>query len=331
MTVQASAPSNIALIKYMGKIEGTGNQPTNSSLSWTLENLRSFVRITAKPELEKDQWAPLTDVGMVDMHLGEKSIARFLKHFENLKNEFGIQGHFLLESGNNFPSDCGLASSASSFAALTMAATEIFAEMGNEKAQDLSILEKAELSRKGSGSSCRSFFGPWALWFREGVRPLEFPMSPLLHQVIIVESEAKAVSSSEAHKRVTTSPLFENRTHRAEQRLANLIDVFRHDGTKKENWKAAFQIIWDEFRDMHQLFETSEPSFSYFTPGTNEVLGYLQSLWNQRHDGPLVTMDAGANVHLLYRQDQRELAREIEGAFAPRLKVYSSFHSGARL
>ncbi len=41
----ASAPSNIALIKYMGKVDTATNKPTNSSLSWTLNSLRSFVRI----------------------------------------------------------------------------------------------------------------------------------------------------------------------------------------------------------------------------------------------------------------------------------------------
>lgn len=328
ISVEASAPSNIALIKYMGKIEGTGNQPTNSSLSWTLENLRTFVRISELKGASSDRWAPLERADLMKMELSEKGVSRFLKHFQNLKQEFSVGGHYLIESGNNFPSDCGLASSASSFAALTMASMNLFAELGNAKARGLSMIEKAELSRRGSGSSCRSFFGPWALWFKEGVRPVEFPMRPLLHQVVVVESSIKEVSSSDAHKRVTTSPLFQGRPQRAEHRLANLMEVFRQGVDTEENWRQAFQIIWDEFRDMHQLFETSEPAFSYMTAGTNEALGYLQSLWNERKDGPLVTMDAGANIHLLYRENQKALALEIEKHFASKLKVYSSFQTG---
>ncbi len=324
MTTEVSAPSNIALIKYMGKIEGTGNQPTNSSLSWTLENLRSFVRLTSDPSLPADQWAPLKRDNLVDIEMSEKSISRFLKHFEFLKQEFGIQGHFRVESANNFPSDCGLASSASSFAALTMAAIDLFGKMGNSKAQEMTLMEQAELSRKGSGSSCRSFFGPWALWFKEGVRPVEFPMHPLLHQVVVVENSVKAVSSSDAHKRVTSSPLFQNRTERAEHRLANLMQAFRQNGDELENWKQAFVLVWDEFRDMHQLFETSEPSFSYMTPETNEVLNEMAFVWKERGDGPLVTMDAGPNVHLLYRADQAALAAELEKKLSAKFKVYSS-------
>ena len=44
MNVFASAPANIALIKYMGKTDVLSNRPTNSSLSWTLGHLQTFVR-----------------------------------------------------------------------------------------------------------------------------------------------------------------------------------------------------------------------------------------------------------------------------------------------
>lgn len=318
MTVETSAPANIALIKYMGKIENTGNKPTNSSLSWTLENLRTFVRITKRDDLTQDQWRPLEQEGMTKMELSEKGVARFLAHFQAMKNQFGISGSFEIESANNFPSDCGLASSASSFAALTMASLQLF-EKFNSQVEDLSVMERAEISRKGSGSSCRSFFGPWALWFSEGVRPVEFPMENLSHQVIVVENEKKEVSSSEAHKLVTTSPLFEGRPERAERRLAELMQALRD-----QDWQAAYQVTWDEFMDMHELFHTSTPSFRYINEASQEVLDYVKNIWNTEGDGPLVTMDAGPNVHLLYRADQAELAQRILRKMAPRWPVFES-------
>lgn len=318
MTVETSAPANIALIKYMGKIENTGNKPTNSSLSWTLENLRTFVRITKRDDLTQDQWKPLEQEGMTKMELSEKGVARFLAHFQAMKNQFGISGSFEIESANNFPSDCGLASSASSFAALTMASLQLF-EKFNSQVEDLSVMERAEISRKGSGSSCRSFFGPWALWFSEGVRPVEFPMENLSHQVIVVENEKKEVSSSEAHKLVTTSPLFEGRPERAERRLAELMQALRD-----QDWQAAYQVTWDEFMDMHELFHTSTPSFRYINEASQEVLDYVKNIWNTEGDGPLVTMDAGPNVHLLYRADQAELAQRILRKMAPRWPVFES-------
>jgi diphosphomevalonate decarboxylase len=326
MTVESSAPSNIALIKYMGKVDAAENRPANSSLSWTMENLRSFVRLTKKgpQESDADDWSPLVGSDLLPMEMSDKSISRFLQHFRSLKQEFGVEAHFHIQSANNFPSDCGLASSASSFAALTRAAFEMFEKLGNEKVRDTSVIEQADLSRRGSGSSCRSFFGPWALWFQEGVRPLEFPMHGLLHQVIVVESGVKAVSSSEAHRRVTTSPLFPGRVERAERRLAELMELLRSGVEAKESWRKSYEIIWDEFMDMHSLFETSTPAFNYMTAQTHLVLKYFENLWQMRGDGPWVTMDAGANVHVLYRADQAQLAQEVREHWANTLKVFST-------
>lgn len=320
IVIEASAPSNIALIKYMGKISTLGNQPTNSSLSWTIEDLRSFVRVTLKEDLKEDQWRPLEGAQFAPLEMSEKSIERFLKHFQSLKAKFGIQQNFLIESANNFPSDCGLASSASSFAALTLAATEAFGRL-NDDVRYLSTLEKAELSRLGSGSSCRSFFGPWSLWFSEGVRPLEFPIHHLLHQVLVVENDKKQVSSSEAHKRVVSSELFKGRPERAEIRLAELMQALSNI-EKPESWRRAYEIVWDEFWDMHRLFETSQPPFKYMLPKTMEALNYLSELWKREGDGPLVTMDAGANIHLLYRPDQSELRERLRDHFQKEMNVY---------
>ena len=60
---------------------------------------------------------------------------------------------------------------------------------------------------------------------------------------------------------------------------------------------------------MHALFSTCQQSFSYMTEKTLEILDQLQTGWKKNQDGPIVTMDAGPNIHLLYRSDQKELAR----------------------
>jgi diphosphomevalonate decarboxylase len=308
MKTLATAPSNIALIKYMGKTSTEANVPTNSSLSFTLEKLRSFVQIT-KLESGADLWRPLQQEGLCQFEMSEKGRVKFLNHFQKLKTHCQIEGSFLIESGNDFPSDCGLASSASSFAALTLAAFQMF-EMIDPKWAQTTVLEKAQLSAQGSGSSCRSFFGPFSIWFSEGVRPIEFPISQLGHQVILVEQKRKAVSSSEAHQRVLTSELFDGRPVRAEKRLAELIVAFRGN-----DWKKAFEITWAEFWDMHALFETSSPNFGYMLPESLSALRFVENIWKTENDGPLVTMDAGANVHLLYRPDQTALMARVKKEF----------------
>jgi len=321
MNVETSAPANIALIKYMGKADYQYQLPTNSSLSYTLDELRTHIRISLQENQTQDQWKPLEQEGLQKIKLDQKSIERYLSHFQKIKSDWGIQKCFLIESANNFPSDCGLASSASSFAALTKAAIEIF--QGLAYRDDIGRAEQAEYSRRGSGSSCRSFFGPFALWHKEGVRPLEFPLGPLFHQVIVIESGKKKVSSSEAHRRVPQSLLFEGRPERAEKRLSNLIEAFR-----TEDWRLAYEICWAEFWDMHALFETSSPSFGYLQPKTVEVLSSLRSLWELENDGPIVTMDAGPNVHLLWRKNQIAKANQIANELGKSYTIYSSVGRG---
>lgn len=321
----ADAPSNIALIKYMGKTEVSGNRPANTSLSYTLSGLKSFVRLELDETLTADIWEPLESLEgrpFEPFRLSEKGSHRFLAHLGALKNHFGFQGFFRVRSANDFPSDCGLASSASSFAALTKAAMSALSElMGSTEPP--SPLEMAKWSQKGSGSSCRSFFSPWSVWTPETVSdvPELGEFGELLHQVVVVDSDVKSVSSSEAHKRVTTSLLFEGRPRRAEDRLTAFVQSLQGN-----NWDEAFQIAWSEFWDMHALFETSSPAFGYMTSGSLDVLGAVRSLWKDHGVGPLVTMDAGPNVHLLYRPDSvgHQLADEISKRFQGSYRVISS-------
>lgn len=296
---QAHAPANIALIKYMGKKDEQGNVPDNASLSYTLNQLITTVRLEVINE--PTCWQPLDLPDAIPFTLSSHGQKRFIAHLERIKAYFGYEGNFLIQSANNFPHSSGLASSASSFAALTRCAVMALSELTQKPLP--SIEEQARLSQQGSGSSCRSFYSPWALWEEDQVGPIELPYQELIHQVIVISSAAKAVSSSEAHKRVKSSAEYQARSQRAERRLKLLLEALN-----QKDWESAYHICWQEFQDMHHLFETCSEAFTYMTDRTHDALGLLQSFWEEHDDGPLVTMDAGPNIHLLYRLDQREMA-----------------------
>lgn len=302
MIWKAAAPSNIALIKYMGKLDFTKNIPSNSSLSYTLQDLKTFVEIE-RTDATEDQWLPLVQMGCLSPIFSSQGQQRFLTFFKKLKDVYHVKENFIIKSANNFPSDSGMASSASSFAALTMAASDAFESLGykNRSGQKL-----YQLSREGSGSSCRSFFSPWAVWKGIEVFKPEIKIQKLLHDVVLVDAKIKEVSSGEAHKRVETSPHNKGRAERAEARLKDLIAAFNED-----NWKGAYNIVWDEFMDMHDLFETSEPLFCYRTAKSYSALQMIREFWQGKNDGPLVTMDAGPNIHLLWREDQQLLRDQL--------------------
>jgi diphosphomevalonate decarboxylase len=296
----AQAPANIALIKYMGKKDGKTNLPINSSLSYTLNNLLSSVQLEQQPG-KTDYWEALSIPGSTEFKLPIAAQQRFLQHLALLKNYFRYTGAFIVRSNNNFPHSSGLASSASSFAALTKCAAIALSELTEKPLPSVEI--QAKLSREGSGSSCRSFFSPWALWQGEEVHAIDLPYPDLLHQVVVISHEQKLIPSSEAHNRVRTSKLYVNRSERAENNLKTLLSELEN-----KDWKNAHQICWREFQDLHKLFATSEPPFSYMTEESIAVLSAVQKLWETDGDGPIATMDAGPNIHLLYRPEQAELA-----------------------
>ena len=301
---EAWAPSNLALIKYAGK-KDRSNLPLNPSLSYTLDNLITKVRITPL-EGEEDQWEALKDKECFPIQLSPAAVKRFLTFFQFLKEAFKVSGSYLVQSANNFPASIGAASSASSFCALT----RVTHKMALSRSAEPELVEGftpsclSVLSRHGSGSSCRSFFRPWALWEKEGARLLPLPFEDLIHKLVLVDEKSKPVSSSEAHEKILTSPVFEGRVKRANDRLSALLSALN-----EQDWKFCFEITWDEFQDLHQLYESS--GIMYRNQKSHEVLNEIKTFWKKEKDGPLVTMDAGSSVHLLYRPDQKKIANRL--------------------
>src|SRR5207248_3646935 len=103
---------------------------------------------------------------------------------------------------------------------------------------------------------------------------LEVPLLPLLHMVVLVDAGRKRVSSSEAHRRVLTSPEFAGRPDRARSRMNAL-----RDALQRCDWKAAYDISSDEYIDMHTLFQTSDPPFCYRTSASEAIVQDCEKLW----------------------------------------------------
>ena len=301
MPWQAHAPSNIALIKYMGKLNTSTNVATNPSLSYTLPHLQSHVRLELSQN-QHDEWQPLSLPDVEPLQLSANSQQRFLDHLQFIKNIHGVKQHFTVFSANNFPQAAGLASSASSFAALTRAAIEACCELTESPLP--SSAQQAQWSRHGSGSSCRSFFAPWTLWEGDTVQAIELPYTDLIHHVVLLDDTEKKIPSSLAHQRVQTSPDFSTRAQRAEQHLHAL-----RQALSQKQWRDAYRICFDEFQDMHALFHNACPPFSYMNDAARQLLTRMQMHWDDCGDGPLITMDAGPNIHLLFRGDQHDFAQ----------------------
>lgn len=302
---QSIAPSNIALIKYMGKADIAGdNIGLNDSLSYTCTRFKTCARCVSIPGSE-DQWHPIDDRQYCYTPNNTSAAGdKMVRHIARIKAYYGYDGAFAVTSGNNFPADCGIASSASAFCAVTQCVQQAIIDLqGLTLSAEQGLADRILLSRQGSGSACRSNVGPWAWWRQERVRPLE--LMPLLHEVVLIDDGPKSISSSQAHRMVLTSPHFQGRRQRAQQRLRALIGALRHQ------WRQAHKIAWDEFEDMHTLFHQCTPSFTFMNEANRRCLAICQQYWQDHHTGPLVTMDAGSNVHLFFRHEDQQHRQQL--------------------
>ena len=278
--IQVTMPSNIALIKYMGK--NPERLPINASLSWTLPHLYST--LIFEPAQQDDL------ITNVTLKPGGKQ--HFLKHFQWLKKILNITQSFHIHSENNFPSGTGIASSASSYSALTQGAYLISQTLKTHP--PLTTQSIAQLSAKGSGSSIRSFYSPYSIWTEEGAKAIGEHWPKLESCVAIIDPEHKKISSSEAHQRVMSCTDIHERVQRANARLDQLMMAFNNG-----DWASLYHICKDEFLDMHHLFHTCHQPFRYITPHSQSLIHYADGL-NKKGIKLIMTMDAGANVHFLY-------------------------------
>jgi diphosphomevalonate decarboxylase len=335
LTVSARAPSNIAIVKYMGKRDGPTNIPENPSLSLTLNKLCSYVEITCShaPDSDEVAWVPQPpllwsgDNGLKLRvpSLNEEGVGRFLLHFKRslaaapvILSKYGIPvaaqtakaRAYSIRSGNTFPMSAGIASSASSFAALTLATamTRAVDQVAFEHAwnSEASLRrDLAALSRQGSGSSCRSFEGPWVGW--KGERPFKLDASTpkLAHFILLVSGTAKKVSSSTAHRLVKESPLWAGRAERAGARFEQARMALAEGDLAR-----LARISWREAWEMHSLFHTAPEPFSYWQPRTMEILQWLSAFVGESQP-PIVSMDAGPNVHMIVATTRADFWRGV--------------------
>ncbi|MBP9708258.1 MAG: diphosphomevalonate decarboxylase [Oligoflexales bacterium] len=299
--VTVIAPSNIALIKYWGKDDATCNWPANSSLSMTLKNSCTTTRISSS---NSDNHELYFDGQKLDVNnsFAQKTWAQ-LERIRQYLNPNQSLTPLCIESKNSFPSGCGIASSASSMAALTLGLYYFLSDDRNFiYHKDVAKLQNlADLARRGSGSACRSLLGGFVKWER-GDNPNAQRVAPLINgfsetiadTIVVISDETKSISSTEAHRYVKSSPLFTTRIAGISERL-KLIEYSIEHG----DWSEIGPWIEQEALDIHLLSMTATPAISYLSQNSWDFLVWLRNYRRDTSIPVFFTIDAGPNIHLL--------------------------------
>jgi diphosphomevalonate decarboxylase len=209
-------------------------------------------------------------------------------------------------SENNFPTGAGIASSASAFAALAMAASQAAGLNLNER-------ELSRLARRGSGSACRSIPGGFVEWYIGTDDEDSYAVSiakpshwPLVDCIAIVSEAHKKTGSTEGHTLASTSPLQAARLADTPRRLELCRSaIFGRD------FEALTVVVELDSDLMHAVMMTSTPALHYWMPASLEVMKAVRS-WRAENVPACYTMDAGANVHVLcLEKEAREITRRL--------------------
>ncbi len=283
----AIANPNIAFIKYWGDRERALRLPANGSISMNLDGLYTRTEVVFDPAIQQDS---LTLDGHSITGSGLERVSALL---ERVRRMAGMALHARVSSENNFPAGAGLASSASAFAALSLASS---AAAGLQ----LSEQELSRLARTGSGSACRSVPGGFVEWqMGEGDQDsYAFSIASPAHWrlvdcVAIVSHEHKPTGSTEGHARAQTSPLHAARL----AEVGRLLVDCRH-AILSRDFEALARAIEMDCHLMHAVMMTSMPALIYWQPATLEVMQAVRD-WREAGLPVCYTIDAGPNVHVI--------------------------------
>ncbi|KKQ26308.1 MAG: Diphosphomevalonate decarboxylase [Candidatus Woesebacteria bacterium GW2011_GWA1_37_8] len=282
----AVSPANIAFIKYWGKKNSKLNIPFNDSVSMNLDKCLTTTTVEFNPRFRSDK------VIVDGKELAEDKKLRVLNIIDLIREKSGVSYGVKVVSKNNFPSDSGIASSASAFSALALAGSV---------ASDLTLSEKelSILARIGSGSASRSIVDGFAWWKKGANNATSFAaqIAPEsywdLRDIVVVVEKMKKKSSTEGHGVALTSPFFKTRQKNLQRRTLGVIGAI-----KKKNFLKLGELIEQEAIELHVMAMTSNPPIFYWNKGTVEIMNKIRK-WREVGLTGFFTMDAGANVHVI--------------------------------
>ncbi|MBN3035572.1 MAG: hypothetical protein JW861_08290 [Bacteroidales bacterium] len=306
------SPSNIALVKYWGKV---GEQmPINPSVSFSLSE--SYTETTVEFGVTDDPRIVFSFGGSLSESFGSRVEAYIGRVSEYLPFLGALS--LRIDSSNSFPHSAGIASSASAMSALAMCLCSIERNLFGTLQDDTAFKRKASfLARLGSGSASRSLFPGFAVWGHhpgvpgssdEVAQPLPFRGLRLRDTILITDSGEKPVSSSAGHRLMERHPYREARIAQAFDHTLKLTGAIRD-----RDMHTLVRVVEQEALTLHGLMMSSDPGYGLLNDRTWAIIREVRRFREQSGIPVCFTLDAGPNVHLVYPDDhQAETAEWID-------------------
>lgn len=308
-TATARAHPNIALVKYWGKRDRALMLPAAGSLSLTLD---VFPTTTTIDLVDADE-----DAVVLNGSPAPAEFTRRVRAFLDLVREMsGSEARASVDTHNTVPTGAGLASSASGYAAMAVAAAAAYG-------LDLDAAGLSRLARRGSGSATRSILPGLAMWAagEDDETSIALPVEgPELAMVVAVLDDGEKPMSSRDAMVLTaqTSPYYDGWV----ASTAADLDLMRA-ALAADDFTAVGEITESNALRMHAAIMGCRPPVRYLSPKSFEVFDLLASL---RADGLEVygTADAGPNVVAVCRLADLERVEAALAAADPSLPLVAA-------
>ncbi len=315
--VSASSPSNIALVKYWGKMRD--QIPANPSISYTLNHCKTNTTLRFKLKKTKDlQFNIRVFFEERENETFAKKVHAFLSRIVAFC-PYLYSFQFEIHTENSFPHSSGIASSASGMSALALCLVELENKMQANYSEEEKLQRASFLARLGSGSASRSVYNGLVLW---GKHPnIEYssnliaqPLRSEVHAVfkkfndtiLIVHKGQKTVSSTQGHNLMHDHPYAQKRFEQAFENIEKLQLILQSG-----DLKAFGELVESEALTLHAMMMTSIPYFILMKPNTLEIIHKIWTFRKEKNAALYFTLDAGANVHLLYPEKDIQLVHEF--------------------
>ena len=321
--VKVKSYANIAIVKYWGKKDAKKMIPATSSISLTLNDMFTEtemefisdedIKISVEKEMKngdyKDKFSNMTDLFYLNGELQDSVHTEKISKVVDLFRENRSQ-KVKISTTNNMPTAAGLSSSSSGLSAVIKACNELF---GKNYTQS----ELAQISKFGSGSSSRSFFGPIAAWDKDTGEIYEVRTDLKLAMIVLVLNENKKEISSRNGMELCakTSTYFDEWVKQSEIDFVNMKKYLAEN-----NFEKVGILTEENALRMHKTTETANPPFTYFNEKTYEAMDFVKNLRNNS-EKCYFTMDAGPNVKVLCLEEDLE---KLAGIFGKKYKVIIS-------
>lgn len=294
MKATAKAPANIAFIKYWGKKNEKLRLPVNSSVSMNLSAAFTLTTVEFSASYKTDE------IYFGQQKMDREEAKRVMKHLDRIRQLAKAIMKAKVVTKNSFPKNTGIASSASGFAALTLAAASALNLKLSEK--ELSIL-----ARMGSGSAARSIPDGFVQW-KAGKTSDDSYAYCLYGQnhwdlrdiIVIVSTERKKTSSTAGHENAASSIFFQTRLKNLPHKIKNLKNAL-----KKKDIKSFGEVVEQEAIELHMIMMTQKPPLFYWNSATLDIIQKVQQ-WRMQGIEVYFTLDAGPNVHLICEKTQEK-------------------------